>query len=279
LVILERAGKPLALGVILNGDGRVLTALSSLGAGRHVDVRYADGNVVPVRVGHADRARDLALVVPQNAKHRLGLKASQTPAAALQGALGSFVFAGGKVTPGPTLTPTGPSAVNGNDGKPFPDAIAFTTTVAPTSAGSALIDTSGEVVAIVTRACKRAPGGCSPVLVGTPVLVVREFLRSAPPAAALPIPSLGIEGVPEDTGTARGLRVASVHGPASGSLRAGANAQGADVIVALDGIPLTTSEALARALEERAVGDVVDLLVLGAGRYRHVTLVITAGKR
>jgi serine protease Do len=93
------------------------------------------------------------------------------------------------------------------------------------------------------------------------------------------VPSLGIEGVPEDTGTTRGLRVARVHGPAAASLRAGVNAQSADVIFALDGVPLTTPEALDRALEERAVGDVVDLLVLGGGRFRHVTLVVSAGTR
>jgi serine protease Do len=277
--VLERAGKPLALGVILNSDGRILTALSPLGDGRHLDARYADGNVVPLRIGHADRARDLALGVPQNAKHRLGLKASQAPASALAGTLGTFVAAGARITPGPTLTPTGPSSVKGNDGKPFPEAIVFTTPVAPASVGSALIDASGEVVAVVTRACKKAPGPCAPVLVGTPVATVRDFLRTAPKAAALPVPSLGIEGVPEDTGTTRGLRVARVHGPAAATLRAGLNAQSADVIFALDGVPLTTPEALDRALEERAVGDVVDLLVLGGGRFRHVTLVVSAGAR
>jgi serine protease Do len=279
LVVLERAGKPLALGVILNADGRILTALSSLGDTRHVDARYADGDVVPVRIGHADRGRDLALAVPQNAKHRLGLRASQAPASALQGALGSFVAAGAKAAPGPTLTPTGPSAVNGSDGKPFPEAIAFTAAVAPTSAGSALIDANGETVAVVTRACKKAPGPCAPVLVGTPVAVVRDFLRTAPKSAVVPVPSLGIEGVPDDTGTARGLRVARAHGPATTTLRPGANAQSADVVVALDGVPLSTQDALDRALEMRAVGDVVDLLVLGGGRYRHVTLVVAAAPR
>jgi serine protease Do len=264
--------------VILNGDGRVLTALSSLGDGRHVDARYSDGIAIPTRVGHADRAHDLALLIPQNGKHKLGLKASAAPAMTLHGALGSFTAKGAKVAPGPELKPVGPSAVNGNDGKPFPEAITFSTPISPLCAGGALIDANGEAVALVTRACKKAQGACSPVLVGTPVGVVRDFLRSAPVTAAVAVPSLGIEAAPEDTGTARGLRVARVHGPAGTALRAGENAQSADVIVALDGTPITTREAFERALEDRAVGDVVDLLVLGGGRYRHVTLIVGAAR-
>jgi len=279
--VLERAGKPLELGVVLNGDGRIATALAALGDGRHLDARYSDGKIVPVRIGHADRAHDLALVVPANAEHKLGLKAARESAPAMHATLGSFVASGGKAAPGPTVTPTGPSAFNGNDGKPYPEAIAFTSALGATSTGSPLVDTNGEVVAIVTRACqKKAGGGCTAVLVGTPVGVVRDFLRAAPKTAALPTASLGFEVTPEDTGTARGLRVTLVGRPAATlGLRAGNDARTADVIVALDSVPVTTLDAYEHALEDHAVGDVVDLLVLGSGRYRHVTAVVSAAPR
>jgi len=278
LVVLERAGKPLGIGSILNGDGRIVTALSTLGDARQLDVRYGDGMVVPARVAHAERARDLALVVPQNGKHRLGLKGSQTPTPALSAALGSFTGAGTKVVPGPLLTPTGPSAFHTNDGRAYPEAIAFTAAPAAASTGSALIDNAGEAVAIITRACKKAPGAaCTPVLVGTPVSVVRDFLRTAPKNATVPVPSLGIQGVADDTGTARGIRITGVRGPAAASgLRPGADVRNADVLVALDGMAVTTHDALDRALEDRAVGDVVDVLILSRGRYRHVTLVVSS---
>jgi S1-C subfamily serine protease len=282
LVVLERAGKPLAIGLILNSDGRILASLSTLGDARHVDARYADQNVVPVRVGHADRARDLALLVPENAKHRLGLRAAEAAAPALHAPLGSFDLAANKVAPGASVTPTGPSSFSTNDGKPFPEAIATTTPIASSSAGSPLVDTKGEVVALVARVCKRAAPGkpCTPTLAGIPVGVLREFLRAAPKTAAIPLPTLGFQGVPEDTGTARGIRVTSVRGPGlAAGLRAGNDHRNADLVVALDGVPVVTPDALDRALEDRAVGDVVDLLVLGGGRYRHVTAVVASTGR
>jgi putative serine protease PepD len=276
VVVLERAGKVLGLGVILNADGRIVTALSLLGDARHIDARYGDKKLVPVRVGHADRAHDLALVVPANAEHKLGLKAAPESAPALHAPLGSFVSADGKVIPGRTVSATGPSSYNGNDGTPYPEAIAFTTPLAAASAGGPLIDEKGEVVGMVTRACQKKPGAtCAAVLVGTPVGVVREFLRAAPKTAVLPTASLGIEVVADDAGPSLGVRVTGAHGPASTlGLRAGNDARTADVIVALDGAPVTTLEAYEHALEDRAVGDVVDLLVLGSGRYRHVTAVV-----
>jgi serine protease Do len=279
VVVLERGGKSLALGVILNGDGRIAASLSSLGDGRHLDAHYADGAVVPVRVGHADRGHDLALLVPLSPKHKLGLKASKENTAALQAPLGSFSAGAGKALPGPNVVPTGPSAFFGNDGKPYPEALAFNAPVAPTSAGSPLVDAKGEVIAIVTRACEKKPSaGCAAVWVGTPVGVVREFLRTAPKTAAMPASSLGVQVAADDTGSARGLRVTSVRGPALG-LRPGSDVRAADVIVALDGVPVTSPEAFDRIVEEHAVGDVVDLLVLGAGKYRHVTLVVAGTQR
>jgi serine protease Do len=278
VVVLERAGKGVGLGVVLNGDGRIATALSLLGDVRHLDAHYADGSLVPVRVGHADRAHDLALLVPQNAHHKLGLKATQNASSALNAPLASFVIAGTKAGAGATLTLRGPSSVNTNDGQPFPEALSFATPASATSVGGPLVNANGEVVAIVTRACEKKTGkGCTPVLVGTPVSIVREFLRTAPKTAALPAPSLGVEVASEDTGSARGLRVTAARGPAAvAGLRAGADARSADVIVAVDGVPVTTPEALAHQVEDRVVGDVVDVLVLGSGRYRHVTLTVAA---
>src|SRR6185369_10254147 len=76
VVTIERAGQPLGLGMALMGDGRILTALSPLGPGNDLDARFADGTAVRVKLGHHDRAWDLALLVPQAGRWTEGLAAS-----------------------------------------------------------------------------------------------------------------------------------------------------------------------------------------------------------
>src|SRR6187551_737773 len=64
VVVLERQGKALALGVVLEGDGRILSALSPLTNGNFLSARYSDGAVVPLKLVHSDRGWDLALLSP-----------------------------------------------------------------------------------------------------------------------------------------------------------------------------------------------------------------------
>src|SRR5262249_42052273 len=65
VVQVEQGGRPIAIGTILPKDGRVLTALSGLGAVTEPEVRFADGTVVKTKIGHKDKAWDLALLIPQ----------------------------------------------------------------------------------------------------------------------------------------------------------------------------------------------------------------------
>lgn len=282
VVLLERGKRTIGLGTVLNGDGRVLTALSALGDGRNVDVRYADGTLLPVRLGHADRVRDLALLVPQSSKKRQGLRASRDASTESTAPLKSFTAVGGKAAPGAGVTPevAGTTVYQGADGKPLTSVIAFSAPLPTTSTGSPLVDDSGEVVAVVASACRRTKAGCAATLVGVPVGAVREFLGKAPLSAAIPTTWIGVEGVAEDTGSARGVRVSSARGPAAtAGLRAGKDVKSGDVIVAVESLPVTTPEALKEAVESHAVGDSLDVLVFGAGRFRHVTLVTVAAPR
>src|SRR5262249_5746423 len=77
IVLVERDGRALAAGVVLANDGRIVTALSALGSSELADVRYSDGHVTKSRVGHRDKAWDLALLVPLSGKWTDGLMASE----------------------------------------------------------------------------------------------------------------------------------------------------------------------------------------------------------
>ncbi|HET7544328.1 MAG TPA: hypothetical protein VFK05_30870, partial [Polyangiaceae bacterium] len=79
VVMLERDGRPLAIGIPLNGDGRILTALSPLTHGNQILARYPEGQLVPVRMSYSDRGWDFALLTPMGDTRRSGLKASHAP--------------------------------------------------------------------------------------------------------------------------------------------------------------------------------------------------------
>jgi S1-C subfamily serine protease len=278
IVVLERGGKVLGVGTILNADGRILTALSTLVDARPVDVRYADGGRATARIGHADRGKDLALVVPQNGWRKQGLKASNSaPTGSLRAFTGGPT---GAAAPGARVTLKGAGDFRGLDGQPLKEALELATPLDPGSAGTPLVDEAGEVTALVTRACRAATSpACTQVAVALPVALVREFLRQTPATATLPIPYIGVRGIAEDTGTARGVRVTIVtpgSPAAAAGIRAGKDLASSDVLIAIDSVPVGNPELLRTTIGERSVGEVLDLLLLTNGRFRHVTVVVAA---
>src|SRR5262245_49526328 len=79
VVSILRAGRQLALGTVLNGDGRILTALSPLTHGNDLRARYHDGSTSALKLEHFSRPWDMALLTPLDKNTKLGLKAAQRP--------------------------------------------------------------------------------------------------------------------------------------------------------------------------------------------------------
>jgi serine protease Do len=277
VVVLERGGKALGIGAVLAGDGRILTALSPLGHGNNVDARFSDGSVAQVKVGHTDRAWDLALLVPQNGRWKKGLRASRASAVSAGSKLSAFSLVGAKhVAPARTIV-KGERTLVGGDNELLKDAIEVVSRFKPTDIGSPVVDEKGDVVALIAKACAPVPDQpCTQVPYGVPVSAIKAFLRTAPANAVPPAPWLGIQGAAYDAGPVKGVKVLSVH-PKSPAAAAGMKGgEGADTVVAVDGVPVTSPEALADALNARAVGDSVQLLLFGADKYRQVTLTLRA---
>jgi serine protease Do len=276
IVVLERGGKALGMGSVLAGDGRILTALSSLGHGNDVDARFADGSVSRVRVGHSDRGWDLALLIPQNSRWRKGLKASRKSATAAGTQLRSFSMIGAKDVALSRTIVKGKSTLLGGDSELLRDALDLASRVKPSELGTPVLDEKGDVVAVIARACAPVKNGpCSMVPFGVPISAVKAFLRTVPENAVPPAPWLGLQGVADVVGPVRGVRVLGVHpqSPAAAAgMKGGSDKSSADVVVAVDGIPVTTPEALAETINQRSVGESVELLLFGGGKFRRVTL-------
>jgi serine protease Do len=271
VVVLQRQGKPLGLGVVLEGDGRILTALSSLTNGNFVTARYPDGAVVPVKLVHSDRAWDLALVTPVASAaqplRKVGLRAARTP---------SFVGLQSFNLAPPVTVAAAPASLSLSAGMLGGDAAslggAYELGSKPAFVGGPVVNADGEVVAIVARACPaKGNAQCVPAPYGAPVSALKQFLQRVPAEATW----LGVDAAAEDGGAVRGVRVVSVvpNSPAAvAGIRPGPDSSQADLVVAVDGSPVGTPSALNEAIRARVAGDSVELLLFGLGRYRHVTV-------
>lgn len=270
VVAVELAGRTLALGTVLGADGRILTALSSLGAGTDFDVRYSDGHSVKAKVGHKDSGLDFALIVPQSGRWTDGLAASEgDPTSVPLHAMG--------VGPHGKLAPLGAKVrgrveARGKDGTALPNALDIE--VGPGALpGAPLLDDAGAVAGLVVRACTSAQAGpCMPRPVGAPVALVRAFLAKTPASAVQPAPWLGINGVAEANGPAKGVRIVAV-APKSPAEKGGLTA-GADLISAVDGEPVDTPERMADLIAKHGATDNVKLLVLSSEKFREVVIAL-----
>jgi serine protease Do len=293
VVALERNGVPLAIGTVLDGDGRILTSLSGLGGADTADVRYADGSVVHAKVGNGDKVTDLALVIPQAGRWTEGLAASEsdpvgTPLRAMLPAHGARL--------GPAQAGIkGRVDAHARDGEPVP--MLDVDVKGPLVAGAPLLDATGSVVAVLVRACKgpaatpdampwaawgaaqeasakMASTPCTPVVFGAPVSAIRTFLAKTPASAVAPAPWLGIRGEPVQAAAVRGVRIVAV-APSSPAQKAGLKPD-ADVIVAADGRPIDSPDKLADAIGKHAPGETVKLLVFGEDKFREVVVTLRA---
>lgn len=305
VVAIVHNGSPAAIGTVLAGDGRILTALSGLSEREGADVRYADGTTVHAQIGQSSKPLDLALLVPEPNHWTEGLSASEADPAST--GIHAMLPARGAGL-GPAIAALkGRTDAHARGGEPLSQMLAVDVKGSPI-AGAPLIDAAGSVVAVLVRACKgletTAPAGgstegagdatnkdvssCQPVILGAPVAAIRSFLNQAPPAAPpvvggaqaasassttpSPTPWLGVRVEPVSSGAVRGVRVAAV-APQSPAEQVGLKA-GTDQIVAIDGQPIASAEALADRISHHAVGESAKLLVFGAGQFREVAVVL-----
>ena len=301
VVTVERDGRILGVGAVLGGDhgeGRILTALSSLGASDTADVRYADGSVVHAKVGHRDRAWDLALLIPLTGHWFDGLVAS--PANPSEATLQAPVA----LHPGrPAVVPAhvrGLIDARAKEGNATLSSVLDVELQGATpTLGAPLIDGTGGVVGVFVKACQPTlpmvpPAGsprigapaqmaappappCSPMIVVAPVSAIVEFLSHTPPTAVPPTPWLGIVGVTDVESNTHGVRVMAV-APDSPAQKAGLKANEdkaqADMIVAVDGQPVDSPERLAEMIGRHSIGERVKLLLLQGGKFHEAQVVL-----
>jgi len=277
-VVIEQSKRPVAMGCVLGGDGRILTALSPIGTGNSLSARYANGESKRLRVAASHRGMNLVLLSPEDTRFSQGLRASRLtadePAAHVRWLRGNQAGPGILAATGPLRRET----LIGGDDYALRDVFTFGFVPRPLELGSALVDGNGDVVGIVSQACQTQPNGnCRSVAYAIPVAMIKEFLSTVPAGAVSPAPWIGLRVAETEGCAVKSLRIVAIdsRGPvATLGLHAGKDANSADLLVAIDGIAVGSSRAFDEILHRHKAGDRVRLLLLGDGRYREVTAVL-----
>jgi S1-C subfamily serine protease len=263
-------------GVIITPDGYVLTNSHVVHDAIRLEVSLEDGRSFPARLVGDDPATDLAVI---------GIEAAGLPAAVLGDSdrlrVGQLVVAIGNplgfqatVTAG-VVSALGRS-LRSESGRPIDNVIQTDAPLNPGNSGGPLVDSRGQVVGINTAIIQGAQGICFAVPANTARWVVGLLIRDGQVRRAF----LGIGGEPRplpavvarEHGLARtGVGVVSLSpgGPAEqAGIRVG------DVVVAVDGVPTDSVDALMRFLSRAVPGKTATVCLVRGGQRLDLSVVL-----
>ena len=261
-------------GVVIANDGLVLTNSHVVAGAKRVRLAFAEGGDAEARVLGDDPDTDLALL-------RAEVPAG-TPAAKLGDSKtlrrGHLVVAIGNplgfestVTAG-VVSALGRS-LRGRGGRLIDDVIQTDAALNPGNSGGPLVSANGEVVGINTAMINGAQGICFAVASNTAVFVVSEFIAHGRVRRAY----IGIAG--QTVPLSRRVALAAQAGPRAvrvGEMVAGgpaavAGLQVGDVLLSLDGAPVTGTDDLIRLLSADRIGREIEITYLRNGKLETVS--------
>src|ERR1700751_244047 len=264
-------------GVILAPDGLILTNSHVAGAASRIEVTTADGQDLHARLVGDDPDTDLALIrIDEPAtlpSARLGdskrLKRGQ-----LVIAIGNPLGFESTVTTG-VVSALGRS-LRSRNGRLIDDVIQTDAALNPGNSGGPLVSSRGEVVGINTAVIMGAQGICFAVAANTASFVLGELVRHGRLRRAFSGIFAQQTAIPRRLRVAAGLtqdKAAMVTAVETGSAAAEAGLMTGDMIVSLDGLPVTGSDDLIRILTGERIGRSVQVEVLRLGTRRKFSLV------
>lgn len=262
-------------GFVFTPDGLVLTNAHVVGGKQQVLVKYSNGDETPASLVGQDEHSDIAV---------LSVFGAHPPAAPLGDssrlrpgqiaiAIGNPFGFGWSVTAG-VISALGRS-LRAQSGRMMDDIVQTDAALNPGNSGGPLVDSHGAVIGINTAVILQAQGLCFAIGIDTAKFIAGRLLRDGRVRRAW----LGIaaESVPIDRRQQRDLglpaaRAILVRSTEPGSPAAVVGVRPGDVLLSLDGTPLTSVDALLRLLTDERVGRSVELELLRRGAKLQVAL-------
>jgi putative serine protease PepD len=272
----------LGSGIVLDTDGHILTNYHVVRGSDTVQITFEDGSTASADVVGTDPGNDMAVVKTNADKSELHPAtlgdSSQVQVGDFVAAIGNPFGLDGTFTTGVVsgLDRTLPSS---SDGRPIRGLLQADAAVNPGNSGGALINAAGEIIGINTAI--ENPGGNSfaGIAYAVPINTPKHYMTQLTSGQTITHARLGISGrtlTPSDLkslGIDHGVAVVSVdRGSAAddAGLQSSTNGTG-DVIVAIDGQPMTKFEDVADYIDGKNVGDEVKITIHRDGKDMDVT--------
>lgn len=263
-------------GFVLSPDGLIVTNAHVVNGFKDIRLADAEGRTTDAQLIGVDPDTDVALIRANAARDlptaRLG-DSKAVRRGQLVVAIGNPLGFESTVTAG-VVSALGRS-IRATTGRMIEDVIQTDAALNPGNSGGPLVSSRGEVIGVNTAIIPHAQGICFAVASNTASFVVSELIRHGRVRRALIGVSAETAPIPRRHALAAGLAqktgalLGSVapDGPASvgGLLRQ-------DLVVALDGRPVTGVDDLIRLLDADRIGRAVTIDVLRLGRPRSFTV-------
>lgn len=264
-------------GVVVSQDGLVVTNAHVVGDAKSAQISLSDGGRLTGPVLGSDGDTDIAVIRADGS----GLATAQLgdSAALRRGqiavAIGNPLGFESTVTAG-VISALGRS-LRSPSGRPIEDVIQTDATLNPGNSGGALADSAGNVVGITTAIIAGAQGICFAVASNTVRHVLSEVLLHGAVRRAYIGLAADTVSLPRRIAEAAGIVTQTavvLHSIVPGGPAERSGLMQGDVLITIDGLPVTGPGVLLRMMTAEAIGRVAKLQVLRRGRLIEVPVAL-----